>query len=119
MPGHVKTMLHLLTSDQAVHSFGGQKVPKTGFLVVFGVQLADGEPHGPNILQGILSSDIRRDSNQRSHRFGPEWPTGRIRRERVGCVAPSVFRDVYVYAVRCALVYCRWRDDRLNHGPEK
>ena len=85
MPGHVKTMLHLLTSDRAVHSFGGQKVPKTGFLVVFGVQLADGEPHGPNILQGILSSDIRRDSNQRSHRFGPEWPTGRIRRERVGC----------------------------------
>jgi hypothetical protein len=85
MPGHVKTMLHLLTSDQAVHSFGGQKVPKTGFLVIFGVQLADGEPHGPNILQGILSSDIRRDSNQRSHRFFPEWPTGRIRRERVGC----------------------------------
>ena len=52
MPGHVKTMLHLLTSDQAVHSFGGQKVPKTGFLVVFGVRFADGEPHGPDILQG-------------------------------------------------------------------
>ena len=33
MPGHVKTMLHLLASNQAVHSFGGQKVPKTGFLV--------------------------------------------------------------------------------------
>ena len=93
MPGHVKTLLHVLIKDQAVHSFGvkkGQKGLKKRFLV-----RGSSWEYWPDILSGILVSDIKWDSNEKYHRFGRGGPTGRIRRGRVGCVPVSV-------------VFCYW-----------